>query len=192
MRWRVRKSRSRRALGALLLGLVAWLGCGAPEAGSDAAPRAPSEALASAGAARESARVAIAGRVFELEVALDPVARMRGLSGRSEIPDYGGMLFVLPQPQPFYLVMRDCPVPIGAAFLDSEGGVLAVAEMAVEPPRGSAESARAYEARLPRYGVPEGARMAVELKGGRLRELGLAAGARVVIADLEDLLRRAK
>lgn len=183
-------TRGARALAALAA--CSALACSAPDA--PAPPRAGAAALSAARSepAGERAAVAIAGRVFDLEVALDPSTRVRGLSGRSEIPEYGGMLFVLPEAQPFYLVMRDCPIPIGAAFLDAQGVVLAVAEMAVEPPRGAGESPRVYESRLPRYGVPSGARMAIELQGGRFTQLGLAAGARVVIPDREALLRRAK
>lgn len=192
-RCRVRnRERGAPARAFAVLACAAALACG--EQGAPATPSAGAAVPQSAPAAdaRGRASVAIAGRVFELEVALDPTTRMRGLSGRREIPDYGGMLFVLPEAQPFYLVMRDCPIPIGAAFLDAQGVVLAVAEMGVEPPRAAGESPRAYEARLPVYGVSAGARMAVELQGGRLTQLGLVPGARVVITGLDPLLRGAK
>ena len=192
MRTRIRSSaRSRKRCAFAALAAFA-LACGAADAPSDSRGPEPPATAAARADARERAAVAIAGRVFDLEVALDPATRMQGLSGRREIDEYAGMLFVLPNEQSFQLVMRDCPAPIGAAFLDSRGVVLAVAEMKVEAPRRPDESPRAYEARLPRYGVEAGARMAVELRGGRLSELGIAAGAQIVVPDLEALLRRAK
>ena len=141
--------------------------------------------------APETAWVEIAGQLFELELALDGAARFRGLSDRPHIPDNGGMLFVYPRPRPLALVMRRCPVPIDAAFVDEEGRVVAIRVMEVEPPRAPGESVVAYEARLPIYasGVP--AQFVVETAGGRLGELGLAVGAALVF-DTESLSQRAR
>ena len=77
----------------------------------------------------------VAGEAFEVEVAVDPMDRMRGLSGRTAIPRNGGMLFVLPRPEPMSMVMRDCPIPIDVAFIDAMGRVVAIHEMTPEPPR---------------------------------------------------------
>jgi threonine dehydrogenase-like Zn-dependent dehydrogenase/uncharacterized membrane protein (UPF0127 family) len=100
-----------------------------------------------AAAAPEVVFVRLGEQAFALEVALDPARRLRGLSGRGEIPRHEGLLFVLPRPQPFAMVMRDCPAPIDVAFLDAQGRVAAIHEMRVEPPRGAAESPAAYERR---------------------------------------------
>jgi uncharacterized membrane protein (UPF0127 family) len=166
-----------RALLHVLLLLLA--ACGAPE------PRA-----ASAGE-REVAFVSLGGETFTLELALDPATRQRGLSGRGVIPRHEGMLFVLPTPRPFAMVMRDCPAPIDVAFLDAQGRVVSVHEMAVEPPRAPDEGPRAYEARLPIYASSRPVQFAIETAGGRLRELGLAPGARIPI-DLASLVARAR
>jgi uncharacterized membrane protein (UPF0127 family) len=87
--------------------------------------------------------------------------------------------------------MRDCPVPIDVAFLDAQGRVVAVHEMAVEPPRAPGETPRAYEARLPLYPSGGAVHFAIETAGGRLRELGLAPGARVAL-DAPGLVARAR
>ena len=68
--------------------------------------------------------------------------QFRGLGGRTHIDPHGGMLFVFPFRTPTAFVMRDCPVPIDVAFLDSSGRVIAVHEMTPEPPRRAGESAR--------------------------------------------------
>jgi hypothetical protein len=166
----------RAALRALCLLVVA---CGAPDPHAGPAGE------------REVAFVTLGGESFALELALDPQARQRGLSGRSEIPRNGGMLFVLPRPQPFAMVMRDCPVPIDVAFLDSDGRVVALHEMSVEPPRRADETPLAYEARLPFY--PSGApvHFAIETAGGRLRELGVGVGTRISF-DAKGLAARAR
>jgi uncharacterized membrane protein (UPF0127 family) len=153
--------------------------CGAPE------PRAQGPG------APEVAFVRLGSEAFALELALEPATRQRGLSGRGEIARNGGMLFVLPRPQAFAMVMRDCPAPIDVAFLDAEGRVVAVHEMPVEPPRAPGESEFAYEARLPQHASPEPVSFAIETAGGRLREVGLEVGARVPL-DAAALVARAR
>lgn len=141
--------------------------------------------------ARETVRVEIAGERFELELAIDPEERFVGLGGRHSLPRDGGMLFVFARPRPLAVVMRDCPIPLDVAFLDSEGRVVAVHEMEPEPPRRPDETPFAYESRLPEYGSRLPARFILETAGGRLAELGLLPGQRVAF-DAEALLRRAR
>jgi len=80
------------------------------------APDEPQRAVESPAAA--TAKVVVAGETFEVAVAADPMTRRRGLGGRTSIPRNGGMLFVLPRPRRFSMVMRDCPLPIDVAFVD--------------------------------------------------------------------------
>ena len=138
--------------------------------------------------------VEIAGEPFELELALDPVSRHRGLSGRLAIEPNGGMLFVNTVESPQAMVMRDCAIPIDVAFLDFSGEVVAIHEMRPELPRRPDESQREYESRLRVYrsGGPVG--FAIETAGGRLDEIGLQVGDRVAfdIASLLDIARRAQ
>lgn len=133
--------------------------------------------------------VAIAGRVFQLEMALDAATQFRGLSGRGEIEPYGGMVFAHASPQPLAMVMRDCPAPIDVAFLDHRGRVIATHAMVPEPPRGPDESRGDYERRLRVYPSGRHASFAVEVAGGRLAELGVASGD-VFHGDWEALIDR--
>ncbi len=135
--------------------------------------------------------VALGGQSFQLELALDPATRFRGLSGRGEIARHGGMLFVLPRPRPFAMVMRDCPVPIDVAFLDEAGRVVAIHQMPSEPARGPGESARDYEERLPVYPSGQPVQFAIETAGGRLAQVGLGVGD-VVPLDVQGLASRAR
>jgi len=123
-----------------------------------------------------SVPVELAEKRFHLELAADPATRYRGLSGRAHIPGNSGMLFAFPESAPQNFVMRDCLVPIDIAYLDDAGRVLAVHTMTLEPPQREGEPRLAYEQRLPRYPSGAPARFAIEVGGGVLAELGLAAG----------------
>jgi len=152
---------------------------------SEPAPQTPAEVP-------DVVWVEMAGEPFELELALDPTTRYQGLSGRLAIEPNGGMLFVNTVEKLQAMVMRDCAIPIDVAFLDFAGEVVAIHEMRPELPQRPGESQREYESRLRVYrsGAPAG--FAVETAGGRLGEIGLRVGDRVVfdIASTLDLARR--
>jgi len=135
--------------------------------------------------------IPLGGETFSLELALNDESRYRGLSGRPVIPRRGGMLFVLPSPQPFAMVMRDCPGAIDVAFLDARGSVVEIHEMRPEAPRRTDESRGAYEARLRVYPSRVPVQFAIEVGGGRLREVGVAIGDRIPL-DTAGLVERAR
>lgn len=139
----------------------------------------------------ERAPVVAGSETFNVELALDEPSRIKGLSGREEIEERGGMLFVFPDAQRRAFVMRDCPTPIDIAFLDDAGRVLVIHEMTVEPPQRDDESDFAYESRLPMYSSRFPARFALEVHGGTLKALGLEPGD-LVRFDAEGLKRRAR
>jgi hypothetical protein len=153
---------------------------------SEAPPKTPMEVP-------KAIWVEIAGEPFELELAIDAAARYQGLSGRLAIEPNGGMLFVNTVERSLAMVMRDCPIPIDVAFLDFSGEVVAIHAMRPELPHRPDESQREYESRLRVYrsGAPAG--FAIETAGGRLDEVGLEVGDRVVfdIASTLDLARDA-
>ncbi len=146
------------------------------------------EAPVSAG---ETIFLAIGGETFTLELALDPATRQLGLGGRASLPRNGGMLFVFRAPRPLSMVMRDCPIAIDVAFLDADGRVVAVHSMPSQPPRRPAESPMEYESRLPEYPSGAPAQFAIELAGGRLAQLGVTPGSRLVF-DGRALAERAR
>ena len=148
---------------------------------------AAQESVAGAG----TADVVIAGERFELEVALDPASRSRGLMFREEIPVDGGMLFVFPNNAPRNFWMKNCLVDMDILFLDENRVVTTVKQMFAEPLRGQQETVVDYHARLPRYASDGRARFAIELKYGSAARLGVAPGDRVEF-DSESLVRRAR
>ncbi len=171
-------SRNQSAIGAWAAGLLVLALAHVAVAGGEAPPA-------------RMVWVALGGETFSLELATDPVARHRGLSGRGAIARNGGMLFVLPRPGRFAMVMRDCAEPIDVAFLDTRGRVVTLYEMRPEPPRRPEESPFQYERRLPSYASGEPIQFAVETAGGRLRELGIVVGDRISL-DAEALVQRAR
>ena len=166
-----RRRLGRRVTATCLLLAVALTIRGGPGPAAITTPEVPP-----AGVPR--VEVELGGARFLLEVADDQESRHVGLSGRQHLPPRGGMLFVYPTPQPLSFVMRDCPNPLDLAFLGPEGEVLGVEHMEPEAPRGPDETAEQYEARLPRYDSPGPAQFAIEIAGGRLRDLGVGAGDR--------------
>jgi uncharacterized membrane protein (UPF0127 family) len=135
--------------------------------------------------------VTIHGQTFTLDLAADNPTRMLGLGGRESIPENGGMLFVFPESRGLRFVMRDCPVPIDVMFLDPTGVVTAVHTMPPEEPQGPEETDFMYESRLAKYSSRFPAQFAIELKGGRIAELGVEPGDTIDL-DLERLKRLAR
>jgi len=170
---------------ALLWWIVTLLAC------SEAAPTAAESPAVEPARPPATIRVGVAGEDFEVEVAVDRRARYRGLSGRASIPRNGGMLFVLPQPEPMSMVMRDCPNAIDVAFVDVMGRVVAIHEMPSEPPRRGGESPFQYERRLPEYSSGAPVSFALEVAGGRLAEVGLEVGQRLHL-PAQELIAQAR
>lgn len=151
-------------------------------------------------------RVVIAGRTFQLEPVLDDQTRFKGLSGRTQIAENGGMLFAFKEPRVLEFVMRDCPIPIDIIYVDATGRVTAMHKMVPEPERTEAEkklsppfqqapdwtwSNETYEKRLKKYPSKFAAQYAIELKGGTLDGLTLKEADKVEL-DRAGLKKRAK
>jgi uncharacterized membrane protein (UPF0127 family) len=128
----------------------------------------------------KSTSVTVGGKTYALETALTPSKQFQGLSGRTDIPADGGMVFVFPRAEERYFVMRDCPVPIDIVFLDAKMRVTAWHEMKPETPRTEAEksgpAAQAYEQRLVKYHSKFPAQYVLEFKGGTVKGLNLKEG----------------
>ena len=60
------------------------------------------------------------------ELALNAGQMRTGMMFRTNMEANGGMLFVLPQPQQAGFWMKNCFVPLSAAYIDSEGTILEI------------------------------------------------------------------
>jgi len=99
------------------------------------------------------------------EVAQTPDQRSLGLMFRFSLPADHGMLFVFPEPQPLGFWMRNTYIPLSIAYIDADGRIVNVADMA---PRD--------ESSHPSNGL---ALYALEMRKGWFAEKGLGPGARV-------------
>lgn len=123
--------------------------------------------------------IEISGQPFVLEVASDEASIARGMGGRDQIPSEEGMLFVFPNNLPRRFWMKDCLIDIDIMFLDPLGRITATHMMKAEALQGSEETQAAYEQRLIRYPTSLGAKYAIELRAGKIKELGVEIGDKV-------------
>ena len=71
----------------------------------------------------------IGPHAFQVELAATPQQRQRGLMGRTHLAPDGGMLFVFEQPGRHCFWMRDTPLPLSIAFIDTAGRIVSLADM---------------------------------------------------------------
>jgi uncharacterized membrane protein (UPF0127 family) len=138
------------ALTACVVGAVAaaWLGI----VGCRKAPQRPG--------------VILNGKRWSVELAVTPPQRFVGLSGRGELADDAGMLFVYPGSAVLEFCMRGCTIPLDIAFLDERRRVVHTATMAVEPDR---VGRVVYSSQRP-------AKYALEVAAGALAAAGVKVG----------------
>lgn len=118
------------------------------------------------------ARVLINGAMFHVAVADTEPLRHRGLAGRTEIPNDGGMLFRFPDAAPRTFWMKGMLVPIDIVWV-RDGRVLGVVASALPPAAG------APDAEILSFSAPEPVDTVIELRAGRAAELGIRPGHRV-------------
>lgn len=131
-------------------------------------------------------RVTIDGHTFELELATDLASRTKGLMGRTEIPENGGMLFIFPRPARQGFWMKDCLVDIDIIYLDAFGRITAMHRMTVEEPKRPNETEFMHQARLKRYPSRLPAQFVIELKAGWLDQLDIEVEDKIEL-DLDRL-----
>ena len=117
-----------------------------------------------------------------VEVADTEKLRRRGLSGREYLANDKGMLFVMDGPSWMRMWMKDCRIPLDVLYFDRDKKLINFHSMAVP----SAEQA---DSDLPEYPSDKPARYALEVAGGRARQLGLKQGLTTIIFS-EGLLKR--
>jgi len=109
--------------------------------------------------------LAINGNKLVAEVATDDETRSTGLMHRFSLQRDHGMLFVFKAPQPLYFWMKNTFVPLSIAFIDREGKIVNIEDMAPQT-----------ETTHPSRGL---ALYALEMKKGWFVEHGIGPGAAV-------------
>jgi len=107
----------------------------------------------------------IGPHAFQVEVAATPQQRQRGLMGRTHLSADRGMLFIFEQPGRHCFWMRDTPLPLSIAFIDSAGRITDLADM--QP--------RSESLHCPDTDV----RYALEVRQGEFQRRGIATDMRI-------------
>ena len=102
---------------------------------------------------------------IQAEVAHTDPLRQRGLMFRKDMPEQQGMLFVFPLRATHCMWMKNTLLPLSVAFLDEEGRIINVEEMAPQTERNHCAS--------------EPARYALEMNRNWFKQRGLGAGAQI-------------
>jgi len=86
----------------------------------------------------------IRGVEISAEVADTPATRAQGLMHRKQLAKNQGMLFIFPQPDYYSMWMVNTLIPLSVAFLDEQGVILNIADMAplTEEPHGAIAPAK--------------------------------------------------
>jgi hypothetical protein len=107
----------------------------------------------------------INGHPVTAEVATTVATRAIGLMRRFSLRPDHGMLFVFAAPQPLNFWMKDTYIPLSIAFIDENGRILNIEDMAPQ-------TESAHDSRGP-------AMFALEMKKGWFAQFAIAAGDRV-------------
>lgn len=102
---------------------------------------------------------------IEAEVAAQDRHRQTGLMHRSSMPTQRGMLFVFPQANTHCMWMRNTLIPLSVAFIDGEGRIINIEEMAPQTEDN-------HCARRP-------ARYALEMNRGWFAQRGIGPGSKL-------------
>jgi uncharacterized membrane protein (UPF0127 family) len=120
-----------------------------------------------------SARVRIANRPIELEVAKTAEQQDIGLMYRTSLPDDRGMLFEFKSARKVSFWMKNCQISLDMIFL--RDGVVEAIELSAPPCTADP---------CPSYGPNTAIDQVIELRGGRATELGVKVGDRIEIEFL--------
>ena len=81
-------------------------------------------------ATHRQALIDLQGHQARIMVAATRQEHITGLMFRRELPEDQGMLFVYDEPRVRCMWMKDTYIPLSAAFLDDDGRILAISDMA--------------------------------------------------------------
>lgn len=112
------------AVGAILLALLVFVFVLAFERGAE--NTADTDTVST----HESASLVINERCVELDIAATPEARQQGLSGRAELGENKGMLFLFSSADHHSFWMKDMNFPIDIIWLDERNEVIDIKEHA--------------------------------------------------------------
>lgn len=108
---------------SLLAGGCGGCGSSAPPLGAD--PTEPREAQPKL----QTIKLYLGTNELNAELALTPLQERTGMMFRTNMEENAGMLFVFPAPHLASFWMKNCPLPLSIAYLDSEGIIQEIHDM---------------------------------------------------------------
>ena len=124
-----------------------------------------------AATAAKTASVALHGKTFSTELALDDASREHGLMDRTKLAADHSMLFVFPDSEPRYFWMKNTLIPLDILYFDKDRKLISVATEA-QPCK--ADPCKVYSS----YGS---AQYVLELGGGVAKQAGIQVGDELTI-----------
>lgn len=115
--------------------------------------------------------VELKGYRYQVELAMDEAARMRGLMFRDSMPEDQGMLFVFERQEPQAFWMRNTRIPLDILYFDDALRLVSATHGA--PP--------CTTPTCPSYPSARPARFVLELNAGHARRLGVTAGDTLIL-----------
>ncbi|MFP5381127.1 MAG: DUF192 domain-containing protein [Gammaproteobacteria bacterium] len=119
-------------------------------------------ALLAAPAGADTLPLRVGPHAFNAEVAATPAQRQQGLMGRTHLAADAAMLFVFETPGRHCFWMRNTPLPLSIAFIDADGRIVGLADMA---PRSEARHCPGTDVRY-----------ALEVRQGEFQRRGIRPG----------------
>ena len=132
--WEFAQSRAMNGLRilTLLLGLGLCGGCGgggnkaaSPSSGDAASPKLPIAAQPKL----QTMKLWLGAEEMTAELALTGLQMQTGMMFRTNLAEDAGMLFVFPMQHRASFWMKNCPLPLSAAYIDPEGVILEIHDL---------------------------------------------------------------
>lgn len=127
-----------------------------------------------------TAELEIEGKKLIVEIADTPEALSKGLSGRKELPEGTGMLFVFKKPAPLSFWMKDTLIPLCIGYFDADKKLINIEEMT--PPKEGASSFLIYKSLSP-------ALYALEVPSGWFSKNGIRKGSKFTLQDRAESVK---
>ena len=116
----------------------------------------------------EKAKLEIAGKVVDVEIADTSEKREHGLMDRKNLKPDTGMLFIFDQPQFLAFWMKNTKIPLSIGFFNKDKKLINALEMVPEP--------NTPDERLKRYPSEQAAQYALEMSVGWFNKNKITAG----------------
>ncbi len=112
---------------ALSLATVIFSGCNpsAPPPPAAATPSTPGIPTHAQGKL-PTMKLWLGAEQMDAELALSGVEQQTGMMFRTNLPEQSGMLFVFSEPEQASFWMKNCPLPLSAAYIDPDGVILEI------------------------------------------------------------------